>query len=66
VSRAQNEYEQLEKEREETDTAAMGGNAKRDLEDAEGGEPGAKRVKKEQGDDDEMEIEMDEEDDDGG
>lgn len=56
----------MEKEREETDTAAMGGNAKRDLEDTEGGEPGAKRVKKEQGDDDEMEIEMDEEDDDGG
>lgn len=55
VSRAQDEYEQLEKERHDEEAGFLG--EKRGLED-EGDERGAKRVKQE--DDEAMEIEMDE------
>lgn len=55
VSRAQDEYEQLEKERHDEEAGLLG--EKRGLED-EQEERGAKRVKQE--DDEAMEIEMDE------
>lgn len=55
VSRAQGEYEQLEKERD-----AAGG--KRELDDGEEAGPATKRVKQED-DEDEMEIEMEDDDD---
>lgn len=55
VSRAQDEYEQLEKERHDEEAGLLG--EKRGLEDADE-ERGAKRVKQE--DDEAMEIEMDE------
>lgn len=58
VSRAQGEYEALEKERENIGKRGADG-------EGEEREGGSKRQKVEEGDDDEMEIEMDEEDDDG-
>lgn len=57
VSRAQGEYEQLEKEREDQE-AGLG---KRTLDDAEGGRD-SKRARREE-DDDEMEIEMEDDED---
>ncbi|KGB80260.1 hypothetical protein I307_05747 [Cryptococcus deuterogattii 99/473] len=58
VSRAQDEYEQLEKERHDEEAGLLG--EKRGLEDGDE-ERGAKRVKQE--DDEAMEIEMDEDED---
>ncbi|GFZ46295.1 hypothetical protein JCM24511_04542 [Saitozyma sp. JCM 24511] len=62
LSRAQGEYEQLEREREADEAGAAGG-VKRAGEEAEG--PAGKRVKREgEEEEEEMEIEMDEEDED--
>jgi hypothetical protein len=59
VSRAQGEYEALEKEREEQE-AGLG---KRGLEDGQG-EPAAKKIKTDEEDDEEeMEIEMEDDED---
>lgn len=57
VSRAQGEYEQLEKEREDQE-AGLG---KRGLEDGQGG-PTSKRARRDE-DEDEMEIEMEDDED---
>ena len=63
VSRAQGEYEALEKEREEEESKVDGGAGKRELDDGQGG-PAAKRVKNDvDGDDEEMEIEMEDDED---
>jgi len=68
VSRAQGEYEALEKEREEQE-AGLGKRALEDGEggaDGEGGGPASKKVKRESGaedDEDEMEIEMEDDED---
>ncbi|ODN89199.1 hypothetical protein L198_06522 [Cryptococcus wingfieldii CBS 7118] len=61
VSRAQDEYEQLEKERHDEEAGVSGGGEKRGLEDGEEGR-GAKRVKGEKEDDEEMDIEEDSDD----
>ncbi|ORX39707.1 hypothetical protein BD324DRAFT_614682 [Kockovaella imperatae] len=70
VSRAQGEYEQLEKEREDEEAGRGGGGggagAKRDLEDGEGGDASGRNTKKPKVEEDEaMEIEMDEDEDEG-
>lgn len=58
VSRAQGEYEALEKEREEQEA----GVGKRGLEDGEA-QPAAKKVKTDDDDEEEMEIEMEDDED---
>jgi hypothetical protein len=64
VSRAQGEYEALEKEKEDADARVASGQ-KRDLEggEGEGGERAGKKAKTSGGEEDEEEMEMDEDDD---